>query len=272
MKIDVPWALGLGGLAVSAVVRAWMRSIDTRVLYYDAAVDPVFPEWRGQKVFLCWHEYLLVPMYFRGRCNLASLLSRHRDAEILWHVTRHFGCHVVRGSTGRGGVAAVRTLMRRSRAMNLGIIPDGPRGPRRRMAPGAIQLASLLGLPIVVLGIGYDRPWRIRSAWDQTAIPRPFSRARVIFSPEVAVPPGLDDTGLEHFRRHVEALLNRLTEEAESWAASGRGRPGQMAFVPGRMQTLPRWLDPAHRAAMPQPAARLPLPGGFLRDDSRLAV
>ena len=272
MRIDGPWAMGLGGLAASAAIRAWMGSLDSRAVYYDAAVDPVFPECRGQKIFLCWHEYLLFPMYSRARCNLAVLLSRHRDAEILWHVARHFGCRFVRGSTQRGGVAAFRELMRKSRAMHLGITPDGPRGPRRRLAPGAIYLASRLGMPVVALGIGYDRPWRIRAAWDQFAVPRPFSRARVIFSPEVAVPPGLDEDGLEHFRRRVEALLNRLTEEAEAWAASGKGRPGQMAFVPGPGQTLRGRLDPAHLAAMGPCAAHRPLSRGILQDDSRKAV
>lgn len=272
MRIDWPWATKLGGLAASAVMRAWMGSLDARVAYYDAAVDPVFPECRRQRIFLCWHEYLLVPTYYRGQCNLASLMSRHRDAEILWHMARLFGCRVVRGSTRRGAVAAVREMMRESRATNLGIIPDGPRGPRRCLAPGVIQLASLLGIPVVVLGIGYDRPWRIRTAWDQTAIPRPFSRARVIFSPEVVVPPGLDEAALEHFRRRVEALLNRLTEEAEAWAASDKGRPGQMAFVPGAKQTLRRRVDPAQLAAMGPCAACRPLSRGALRDDSRLAV
>ena len=45
--------------------------------------------------------------------------------------------------------------------MHLTITPDGPRGPRRQLAPGAIYLASKLGLPLVVMGYGYDRPWRV---------------------------------------------------------------------------------------------------------------
>jgi len=45
-----------------------------------------------------------------------------------------------------------------------------------------------LGLPLVVMGYGYDRPWRVRRAWDQFAIPRPFSRARAVPSHEIFIP------------------------------------------------------------------------------------
>jgi hypothetical protein len=154
------------------------------------------------------------------------LLSRHRDAEILSHAAYHLGFDFVRGSTNRGGVAAIRELLRKSRKMHLAITPDGPRGPRRRLAPGAIFLASRLQLPLVAIGYGYDRPWRLGS-WDRFAIPRPFSRARAVAGPEVHVPPGLDRSGLEHFRRQIERLLNRLTDEAEAWAESGTRKVGQ---------------------------------------------
>ncbi len=112
--------------------------------------------------------------------------------------------------------------------MHLTITPDGPRGPRRKMAPGSIYLASKLGLPLVVMGYGYDRPWRVRTAWDQFAIPRPFSRARAVPSQEIFVPANLDRQGIEYYRQKIEQLLNRLTLEAEAWAESGTRKIGQV--------------------------------------------
>ena len=70
--------------------------------------------------------------------------------------------------------------------------------------------------------------------WDQFAIPRPYSRARAIPSGEIFVPPDLDRDGLEHFRQRIEALLNRLTAEAEPWAASGWRKLG--AATPSERQ------------------------------------
>jgi len=111
--------------------------------------------------------------------------------------------------------------------MNLTITPDGPRGPRRQLAPGAVYLASRLGMPIVLLGFGYDRPWRFRKAWDQFALPRPFSRARSITSEEIFIPGGLTKTDIEPWRLLVENRLNEVTEQSETWAQSGRRRPNE---------------------------------------------
>lgn len=231
MKLDSPALNAAGGLLGTLATRAWMSWLDYKVAYYDRSIDPAFPECRGQKIYLFWHEYILFPFYLRGNCNLAMLLSRHRDAEILSHAARHMGFETVRGSTNRGGVAAIRQLLDKSRRMHLTITPDGPRGPRRRMAPGPIYLAGKLGLPLVLMGLGYDRPWRVNS-WDRFAIPRPCSRARCITSPEIHVPPGLDRKGLDDFRGQTERLLNRLTSEAEAWAESSTRRIGEQSPHP----------------------------------------
>ncbi len=217
-------ATRLGGLLGSVAIRTWMRTLDYRLTYYDPLVDPAHPACQGQKVYIFWHEYILFPLYLRGHCNITMLLSRHRDAEILARAAYHLGFDFVRGSTNRGGVAAIRQLLRESERSHLAITPDGPRGPRRRLAPGSIYLASKLNLPLIVMGFGYNRPWRLNS-WDRFAIPRPFSRARAVISPEIRIPSGLGREGLEHFRQSIERLLNDLTVRAEAWAESGARRP-----------------------------------------------
>ena len=42
------------------------------------------------------------------------------------------------------------------------------------------------------------------------------------------MPADLDRDGLEHYRLKTEQLLNRLCDEAESWAESGDRRPDQL--------------------------------------------
>ncbi len=242
MKLLNHFAVKLGGLLGASMVRSWMSTLDFKGAYYDRNIDPVEPGNRGQKIYIFWHEYILFPLYLRGNCNLAMLLSRHRDADILSELANHLGFEFVRGSTNSGGGTALRELLRKSRHMNLTITPDGPRGPRRVLAQGPIYLSSKLGLPIVAMGFGYDRPWRLGS-WDQFAIPRPYSHARGVVSPEIVIPPDLDRDGVEHYRLKVERLLNRLTSEAEAWAESGTTKIGE---VPVRRE--PAWSK-RHKAA-----------------------
>ena len=115
-------------------------------------------------------------------------------------------------------------------------------------------MASKLGMPLVAMGFGFDRPWRLKS-WDRFAIPRPMSRARAIPSPEIFVPPGLDREGLGHFRLKVERLMNRLCDEAESWARSGRRKVSQHIVRRGHVAPLSHTIHVTQKLARPKRAA-----------------
>ncbi|MFM8413595.1 MAG: lysophospholipid acyltransferase family protein [Planctomycetota bacterium] len=228
MNPTTPFSIGAWSLVSTAVIRQWMGTLDYKVEFGDPEVDPVHPRYSGAKIYVFWHENILMPLHLRGHSNIAMLLSRHADANILDRVARMMGFGVVRGSTFRGGSTALRELAERAASGNLTITPDGPRGPRRRLAPGCVFLASTLGIPIVAMGLGYARPWRL-GTWDRFAIPRPFSRARGIVSRAIHVPPDLDRDGIEHHRQGVEVLLSHLSDEAEAWATAGTRRPRQQA-------------------------------------------
>jgi hypothetical protein len=233
----------LGGLAMATASRNWMRTLDFQTAYFDASVDPAIEGGEIKRIYLFWHEYIPFQFYLRGNCNVSMLLSRNDDAELLSRAARHMGFDFVRGSTFRGGSVALRQLLHKSRHMHLTMTPDGPRGPRRRMSMGPIFLSSKLRVPLVAIGMGYDRPWRL-ATWDRFAVPRPYSRARSVWSPPLQIPRGLDRDGIEHYRKHVEELLNRLTAEAEAWAESGTRKINQ---VPTRRQPAIRQSFRVHR-------------------------
>lgn len=248
MKPTSPFAIGAWSLAATGAIRSWMSTLDCRADFAEPEVDPVHADYRGAKIYVFWHENILLPLFLRGHSNISMLLSRHADANILDRSARMMGFGVVRGSTFRGGSAALRELAERAAAGNLTITPDGPRGPRRRLAPGCVYLAGTLGIPIVAMGLGFARPWRLPT-WDAFAIPRPCSRARAIVSRAVRVPAGLDRDGIEWHRAGIERLLTHVTDEAEAWATTGTRRPGAVAVH----------REPSRRAAW---AAALPGPCG----------
>ena len=67
-----------------------MSTLDYRGVFYDRSVDPALGI-GGQRIYIFWHENILIPLYLRGHCNLAMLLSQHADAEILARVAYHMG-------------------------------------------------------------------------------------------------------------------------------------------------------------------------------------
>lgn len=257
MEDSLPLSLRWFGLVASHAIRAWMSTMEYRVLYYDRSVDAALG-CDQPRIYVFWHENILVPLYLRGHCDLAMLLSKHRDADVLARMAYHMGFDCVRGSSNRGSAAALLDMTRRGKRMHLTITPDGPRGPRRKLAIGPVYLASRTGLPIVPLGLGADRPWRAKS-WDRFAVPRPFSQVRGIIGPEVYIPADLNRDELEVRRQSVERLLTDLTVEAEEWATSGKRRQGEEIMRPQARALRPRQLlstrDATHRVTLTDVAA-----------------
>lgn len=212
------------GLLSSYAIRAWMSTHEYRSYFYDPTNDPR----RGTaepRIYLFWHEYILAPLYLRGHCDLVMLLSRHRDAEVLSRVAHHMGFDCIRGSSNKGAVASLLQMKSRGRNAHITITPDGPRGPRRQMASGAIFLASKSGMPIVPMGFGMANPKRAKS-WDKFAMPLPFSRVRAVIGPSITIPPDQSREQIEESRLRVEQMINDLTREAEQWAEQGGSREG----------------------------------------------
>jgi lysophospholipid acyltransferase (LPLAT)-like uncharacterized protein len=256
----------LAGLGLTAAVRSWMGTLDFKAVYYDPSVDPCLPTCTRRGIYIFWHEYMPFLMYQRGHCDLAMLISRHRDADVLSRLSLHFGFDFVRGSTRRGGRSALRDLIRKSRTHHLTITPDGPRGPRRRLAAGCVYLAAKLNMPIVAIGLGYDRPWRVNT-WDRFAVPRPFSRARAVIGPYMHIPPTIDRDGIDGYRLRVEQLLERLTLEAEAWAEAGTHKENQVPLAPAP-RPLPSAADRLLSHFLPRPKRR----DHAVRNESRRAA
>ncbi len=221
------FSTGLFGLLSAQAIRAWMSTHDYRAFFYDPTTDPRLGT-DEPRIYLFWHEYILVPLYLRGHCDLVMLLSKHRDAEILSRVAHHMGFGCIRGSSNKGATAALLKMQSRGKNSHITITPDGPRGPRRQMAQGAIFLATKTGMPIVPMGFGMSYPKRAKS-WDQFAMPLPFSRVRCVIGPKIHVPSNLSRDGMEAERLRVEKVMNDLTLEAELWAEQGGTREGDRA-------------------------------------------
>ena len=127
----------------------------------------------------------------------------------------HFQIKSVRGSSSRRGSAALREMAAVLAAGgDIGISPDGPRGPKYQLHPGAIKLAQLTGAPIMPLHVAYSRYWELKS-WDAFRIPKPFARVSVVVGEPFAVPRDLDQEAFEAMRVNLETVLIQGAAAAE---------------------------------------------------------
>jgi hypothetical protein len=210
-------------VAVAAAVRVLARTLDLRIL----GEEHVASLWRSDPaiIYAIWHgQILLVPLLnerlrrTRGARPATVMTSRSRDGELLARFARCFGLGVVRGSTTRGGPAALRRLARRLRdGHDVALTPDGPRGPREVAQAGAVALAAVTGAPVVPLGFAAEPAWRLAS-WDRLEVPKPAARAALVFGAPLRVAVGADR---EVARKDLEGALREANLVASR--AVGRG-------------------------------------------------
>jgi lysophospholipid acyltransferase (LPLAT)-like uncharacterized protein len=104
----------------------------------------------GRRFILAfWHAHLLMMVYARYPLPVVAMISRHRDGELIARTVEKFGASAARGSTTRGGGAALREMIRNARGSTLATTPGVPKGPRRVAQRGVVQVAQATGNPII---------------------------------------------------------------------------------------------------------------------------
>lgn len=175
-------AIILGGGLIRLLASTWRyRVVNEEELtrLRDSNAPFVFSIWHGQLLPLLWHH--------RGQ-GVAILVSEHKDGELIARFAEALGYGTIRGSSSRGAAGALLGLVRAlSEGREVGITPDGPRGPACSYAPGAAVAASKAGALILPLAAHANGAWRLNS-WDRFMIPRPFARVTVAYGTAVRLP------------------------------------------------------------------------------------
>lgn len=168
-------------------------------------------------VYAFWHRCVIAATwFFRGR-DIAVMTSQSYDGEMIARVIERFGFRAVRGSSSRGGVAALLGMRDEVEAGRVAAFTiDGPRGPVYVAKPGPVLLARKTGRPLVLFHIALARCWTLNS-WDRFMVPRPFSRAVLVVGRVMRVNDG-DDEAARH--AEMQAALDRVRQAAEAACAS----------------------------------------------------
>jgi hypothetical protein len=177
--------------------------------------------WRqGDNIIACfWHGRLLaMPFAYNGQ-RAKVLISRHRDGEFIARIIRYFGLGAVRGSYRKGGsISSVREMLTElKQGADIGITPDGPKGPRYRVKEGVVELARITRKPILPISYSASRK-RVFRSWDHFLLPYPFSKILFVWGDPIYVTKDTKGNALEAKRLEVETMLNALTEKADRLA------------------------------------------------------
>jgi hypothetical protein len=135
------------------IAAAFIRLLHATLRVQHVGVDKL--DGLPRYIFAFWHEHLVVMLHARYRRPIRVLVSQSRDGEYIASTFSRYGVDVSRGSTTRGGTAALRDMIRSARAgSNIVFTPDGPKGPRRIAKEGVVYAAQATGLPVVPVAFG----------------------------------------------------------------------------------------------------------------------
>jgi hypothetical protein len=170
-----------------------------------------------------WHCSYPSILYFYRDQGYLTIISRSRDGEFAARLVKSLGFYPFRGSPKKGGAAALKGIISAFKdSPGGGFVADGSQGPAQVAQKGLLLLSMYSGCPIMPVGIAADRCWRFRT-WDETLLPKPFSRVVFAWGPLIRVEAKASSARLEEHRLELERSLNEITRMARRAAESAPG-------------------------------------------------
>ena len=137
-----------------------------RLLWWSWKIELIEPPLmkfylKEKKPFLLahWHGDELALLHLTSHYRIATITSTSKDGDLMTWIISQLGGTSSRGSSTRGGVTALRGLLKllKSGNYNSSVAVDGPKGPIYKVKPGIFEIARLTAAPIF-LGRGECRP------------------------------------------------------------------------------------------------------------------
>ena len=175
-------------------------------------------------IYAFWHRCTFVAAWCMRNEQGATMVSRSFDGEYIARIVERLGYEAMRGSSSRGGVAALREMHDWvQQGHSVAVTADGPRGPLYVAKPGTLLLARYTGAPIVAFHVALRDPITFRS-WDRFMVPRPFCDGVIRGSRPLWVPADADEATLARLQAEVQQMMDRTRIAAEELLASGEYR------------------------------------------------
>ncbi|MEJ2372466.1 MAG: lysophospholipid acyltransferase family protein [Sulfurimonas sp.] len=179
--------------ALALIFVPLIGSLLIRFLYYTNKKVYHSPESISDDpiIFACWHgELLMLPYlysYYRNTPHAKVLISPHFDGKLISKTIEYFGLGTLAGSSDKSPakvlIQAIKTL---KEGYDIGITPDGPKGPRHEVADGIIVMAQKAKAKIVLVEIKPTKYWQFKS-WDRFTVPKPFGTIHYYSTKEIDI-------------------------------------------------------------------------------------
>ncbi len=172
-----------------------------------------FENLHQSSIYAFWHEAYFVVGFANPFEKVAVLTTKGVMGDIVSKAIKIFNPKIIRASFDGGAKQSAYAVFQMIKSFQEGyalvIVPDGPKGPRRKSKSGIFFIAEKTGAKIIPVGIAANRKITLHFRWDKYFIPLPFSKV-VIFADKPFSGPHetiLLDKALENARKKAEELV-----------------------------------------------------------------
>ncbi|WP_437202380.1 lysophospholipid acyltransferase family protein [Planctomicrobium sp. SH664] len=219
MKIRNRTLIRLLARCLASINRWLFWSCKVHIVEEAPQISPYAPT-AERYVYCVWHDGILGALFSGKVHGMAALTSRHADGDYVAVVMQAIGIRPVRGSHNHGGATAIKQMLEGAANVNITITPDGPRGPRRKLKPGIVFLASHSGRKIVPVAISAVKAWRPRGKWTDLLVPLPGTTVYSVGGEPMLIPPGLSRDQLGPYCEELQRRMDELQLRADAMAGS----------------------------------------------------
>lgn len=167
-------------------------------------------------VFALWHAHQCGVFSCNMYKKTCIMVSNSKDGEIISRAANAVGVETVRGSQNRGGTKASLQLIKRIKEddVNGALTIDGPRGPKRIVKKGIIEIARMTQTPIVPAVYWSPQKLFLKfKSWDEFRFPLIGTKLVMLFGDPINVPIEPTEEEIEKIRKEVEDKLNELYKD-----------------------------------------------------------
>jgi lysophospholipid acyltransferase (LPLAT)-like uncharacterized protein len=217
---DLPWSRRIQIPIIAAIVYAVIRMLGPtlrfEVLGWHHAQE-VHASGR-RCVWAFWHRAILPIVWWARNMGIVVMNTTAFDGQWTRKVIERLGFGTAQGSSSRGGLRGLAVMAKRiEEGKDCAFTIDGPRGPRYVAKPGPVMLARRTSCPVMVFHVGTEHGKTFEKTWDHFLLPRPFSRAVIVFAAPIEVPADADAEMLEAKHAEMQKGLERVRDIAEGW-------------------------------------------------------
>lgn len=166
-------------------------------------------------IYAFWHGRQFLLVHHLSKTHLSVMSSTSRDGKLIANILSKFRFKIIWGSSNKQPVRALLGAVKKlNSGFDLAIAVDGPTGPIYKVKPGVIFIAKKTNAVIIPTAFS-AAPSITAKSWDKYILPKPFSKAALIYGAPILPSPDTSDNVIEMESKYLEKELNRISNEAD---------------------------------------------------------